>query len=192
VQRAPPGTPAQVRGTTRQSRASAATYSDIVQTIDHIGILVPRLEEAIARWSAALGCDFSPIGRYRSEHYVDTADGVPHAHDARFSVSRTTAPYIELLEVTGTGSHGPDRVGFHHLAVRAQSAQDAAEQAGLPLDAHSVGTGDRMHICFTDPDALDGISIEFISDFPGPIFRDDGSPVWRDPLTGRASLWGPA
>ena len=165
-----------------------------VHTIDHIGILVDDLESAILRWSETLGCEFSPIGRYQSTSYVDTADGAAHAHDARFSVSQTTSPYIELLEVTGTGSHAPDRAGFHHLAIRVESAESESARLalrGIRTAAHSREPDGRMHICFTDARDLDGISLEYISDFPGPIVLDDGSAVWRDPATARASLWGP-
>ncbi|WP_248199325.1 VOC family protein [Microbacterium invictum] len=163
-----------------------------MHTIDHIGILVPDLEAAIARWGVVLQCDFSPIGRYRSAHYVDSADGIPHLHDARFSVSRSRAPYIELLEAVGEGSHAPSRLGVHHFAIRVPRADVEAERQGLGLIAHSREPDGRMHICFTDPAALDGVSLEFVSDFPGPILSDDGSPAWRDPGTGQASLWGPA
>jgi hypothetical protein len=43
---------------------------------------------------------------------------------------------------------------------------------------------------FTDKTVLDGIRMEFISPLPGPIVADDGSELWRDPVTGKASLWG--
>lgn len=165
-----------------------------MHTIDHIGILVADLESAILQWSELLGCAFSPIGRYRSTSYVDTVDGAPHPHDARFSVSQATSPYIELLEVYGTGSHAIDRVGFHHLAIRVDNAESESlrvAQHGIRTTAHSREPDGRMHICFTDPHDLNGISLEYISGFPGPIVLDDGSPVWRDPSTGRASLWGP-
>jgi catechol 2,3-dioxygenase-like lactoylglutathione lyase family enzyme len=162
--------------------------------VDHIGILVPDLDAAIARWSAATGYTFSPVGRYRTAGYSDESDTTPHAHDARFVLSRETGPAIELLEVTGSGTHGPHRTGIHHLALRVDDAEAQVSRLaghGIAVDAWSREPDGRMHICFSDRAALDGIALEFISNFPGPIVTDDGSPAWRDPATGRASLWGP-
>ena len=160
--------------------------------IDHIGILVADLEAAIARWEAATGYTFSPIGRYRTDGYSDASDTEPHRHDARFAISREGAPQVELLEVTGTGTHSAAHLGPHHLAVRVASAEDEADRVrslGHGIDTWARMPDGAMHICFTQRDAL-GIPLEFISAFPGPIVHDDGSQPWRDPETGRASLWG--
>ena len=46
-------------------------------------------------------------------------------------------------------------------------------------------------LCFTRKQDLDGIRLEFVSPLPGPTVADDGSALWRDPATGRNSLWGP-
>jgi len=162
--------------------------------VEHIGILVPDLEEAIGRWSAATGYTFSPIGRYRTDRYSDHSDPDLHHHDARISFSLEGPPRIELMEVTGKGTHGPDQLGIHHLGIQnvadAEGHRDALALKGIAIDGCSFDTEGRILLMFTDRTALDGIRLEFISPLPGPLVADDGSALWRDPATGKASLWG--
>jgi hypothetical protein len=161
--------------------------------IEHIGVLVPDLEDAIARWSAATGYTFSPIARYRTNRYVDHTEPGEHFHDARIAFSREGAPRIELMEVTGHGTHGPAEVGIHHLGFQnvqdPESRVDELTAAGIGHDGISYDEQGRMLLCFTDKTALDGIRLELISSLPGPIVRDDGTELPRDPQTGKAMLW---
>jgi catechol 2,3-dioxygenase-like lactoylglutathione lyase family enzyme len=161
--------------------------------IDHIGILVPDMEEAIERWSAATGYTFSPITRYRTPRYVDHSDPEPHFHDARMSFSREGNPKIELLEVTGTGTHGPAEVGIHHLAFRGfdDPTERLAELAehGIRDDGRSLDEDGAVLLCFTDKRDLDGIRLELISPRRGPVVADDGRALPIDPATGRTDMW---
>lgn len=162
--------------------------------IEHIGILVPDLEEAIERWTAVTGYTFSPIGRYRTERYSDHTDETPHPHDARIAFSLEGPPRIELMEVTGHGTHGPDQLGIHHLGIQnvadPEGKREELAAKGVLVDGCSFDAEGRILLMFTDKTVLDGIRIEFISPLPGPLVADDGSPLWRDPVTGKASLWG--
>lgn len=163
--------------------------------IEHIGILVPNLEEGIARWSAALGYTFSPVARYRTNHYQDHTEVDPHFHDARISFSQETGPRIELMEVTGHGTHGPSEVGIHHfgfLGVADPLTKLAQlEELGVGNDGRALTDDGQVLLCFTDKTALDGIRLEFVSNLVGPTVADDGSELWRDPETGKKSFWGP-
>jgi catechol 2,3-dioxygenase-like lactoylglutathione lyase family enzyme len=164
--------------------------------IDHIGILVPNLEEAIERWSAATGYTFSPIARYRTTRYRDQSDSALHPHDARISFSKEGPPRIELMEVTGSGTHGPDQLGVHHLGFNgiedpeARMAQLAAH--GVRDDGVSLNEEGRILLWFTEKQALDGVRLEFVSPLRGPVVADDGTELPRDPQTGRADLWANA
>jgi len=164
--------------------------------IDHIGILVPDLEAAIERWTAATGYTFSPIARYRTDGYSDHSDPAPHHHDTRVSFSREGPPYIELMSVTGRGTHGPDEAGMHHLGIRGVDDVGAEVRrcaaAGIGEDGKSVLEDGRIHLWFTEKTALDGLRLEFIAPIPGPLVADDGSELWVDPETGRKSFWPPA
>jgi hypothetical protein len=163
--------------------------------IEHVGFLVPNLEEAIERWSAITGYTFSPIARYRTNNYSDRNDPEPHFHDARISFSKEGPPRIELMEVTGAGTHGPAQVGLHHFGF-----PGTADCEGRLAELAAIGVGDdgqaltddgRILLWFTDKDALDGVRLEYVSPLPGPTVADDGSALWVDPATGRNSLWGP-
>lgn len=162
--------------------------------IHHIGILVPDIEAGIERWSKALGYTFSPIVRYRTDRYADHTDQTPHHHDARMSFSREGTPHIELLEVTGHGTHGPDQLGIHHLGIRGVEDPEARLEKlaalGIGSDGKSFDEQGRLLLCFTDKSALDGIRIELVSPLPGPAVADDGRRLPRDPVTGRADFWG--
>jgi catechol 2,3-dioxygenase-like lactoylglutathione lyase family enzyme len=165
------------------------------ELIDHIGILVPDLEAAIEKWSKVLGYEFSPIGRYRSNTYVDNSNREPHFHDTRIAFSRQAGPSIELMSITGEGTHGPAEAGVHHIAFKGiDSVPDRlAECAALGVreDGRSIMPDGSVHLAFTDKRDLDGLRLEFIAPFPRQLIADDGGPLWVDPATGRTSLWGP-
>ncbi|WP_170297160.1 VOC family protein [Georgenia thermotolerans] len=163
--------------------------------IDHIAFLVPDLEEAILWWSAATGCTFSPIARYRTSRWSDRSDPELHDHDARISFSKEGPPRIELMEVTGEGALGAAEIGPHHLGfaqvrdVRARMARLAA--IGVGDDGWSFTKDGTALVAFTERSALDGIRLEMVSPLPGPIVADDGSLLPLDPATGRTDLWAP-
>lgn len=162
--------------------------------IEHIGILVPDLEEAIGRWSAATGYTFSPIARYRTTRYQDRSDPSSHFHNARISFSREGPPRIELMEVTGSGTHSAEQVGIHHLAFTGvedpEARMEELRALGFGDDGRSLLEDGRLHLWFTEKEALDGIRLEFVSPAPAPLVADDGSPLPRDPETGGPDLWG--
>jgi catechol 2,3-dioxygenase-like lactoylglutathione lyase family enzyme len=155
------------------------------QQIAHLGFLVPDLEAAVARWSAALGYTFSPIARYRTDAYVDASDPAPHHHDARIAVSLEDGPMIELMEFTGAGTHAAAQAGFHHLGV--VGVEDVEGEAarfdalGIRSNGAALLADGRAHLSFTEPQDLDGIRFEFVSRFPAPIVGDDGATLPAGP-----------
>ncbi len=161
-------------------------------TVHHIGILVDDLEAAIERWSAATGYRFSPIGRYRTDRWVDSSDPSPHPHDARFAISYEGLPRIELLETTGAGTHAPSQVGPHHIAflgiddVAGERAR--IEALGFATDGSNTDEVGRPLLFFTTPVPAIGTRIELVSSLPGPILTDSGDPAPLDPATGRPSI----
>jgi catechol 2,3-dioxygenase-like lactoylglutathione lyase family enzyme len=162
--------------------------------IDHIGILVPNLEQAIDKWSTVLGYTFSPIGRYRTPRYADHSNPEPHFHDARISFSKQGPPYIELMEAAGDGTHSLDQLGIHHFGIRGSDTRARKDELcalGIGVDGESFSEAGDLLLFFTEKGAMDGVRLEYISPLPGPTVADDGSKLWTDPATGRHSLWGP-
>jgi catechol 2,3-dioxygenase-like lactoylglutathione lyase family enzyme len=157
--------------------------------VDHIGVLVFDLDAAVARWEAVLGYRFSPVGRYRTESYVDLSDPCPHRHDVRFVLSYDGPPRIELLEVTGSGTHGPNRVGVHHLALIGhqdlETERSRLTSLGLEVDGENTDDQGRLLLFFA---GLDGVPLELVSALPGPTVTENGEPLPVDPATGRRSV----
>jgi hypothetical protein len=99
------------------------------------------------------------------------------------------------MEATGQGALGPSQLGVHHIGFAgADPERRIAELAGRGIghDGHALDERGRMLVCFTDEAALDGLRLEFVSALPNPIVADDGSPLPRDPATGRVDIWARA
>lgn len=160
--------------------------------VDHLGILVLDLEEAVERYRRLLGVEFSPVGRYRTERYEDGSEPCPHRHDARFAVTRGAAPRLELLEATGEGTHAARHAGPHHLAFTGlddlDAARDRALAAGARAEAQNTDAAGRRLLVFLAAEPWSGARLELVSSLPGPIVLDDGSPAPVDPRTGRPSV----
>lgn len=147
--------------------------------IDHIGVLVENLEEAIVAWEKATGYTFSPIGRYRTERWRDHSDTTPHPHDARIAFSEQGPPYIELMEFHGEGTHSAkEGEGFHHFGFLdypdVQAKMDELEAAGFGHDGEALDEEGRTILWFTEKRDLNGIRLEFVSTTPQPVVADDG------------------
>ncbi|WP_285362800.1 VOC family protein [Microbacterium sp. LMC-P-041] len=149
--------------------------------IEHIGVLVDDLETAIARWESVMGYTFGPICRYRTDSWIDSSQAGPHHHDARLAFSNEGPPRIELMEVTGSGTHGPSQRGIHHFGIvqidEADELRRSFIERGIAVDGASLDEAGRAILWFTDPEALDGIRLEFVGVEPQPAFSDDGDPL---------------
>jgi catechol 2,3-dioxygenase-like lactoylglutathione lyase family enzyme len=150
--------------------------------IDHIGILVENLEEAIEKWQRATGYTFGPIGRYRTERYRDHSNPEPHWHDARIAFSQQGPPFIELMEFHGEGTHSAkEGEGFHHFGFLdypdAHEKIAEMEAAGFRHDGESLDEQGRTILWFTDKRDLNGVRLEFVAAVPQPVVADDGEPL---------------
>jgi len=126
--------------------------------IDHLGIAVPRLADAIAQWGATLGGPASPPEEIPSQR-------------VRVSFLSVGATHIELLEPTDPGSpigrFLTDRKGgLHHVAFRVPSVNAAlAEQEarGARLIDRVARPGARgRKVGFVHPAAFGGVLVEFV------------------------------
>lgn len=125
-------------------------------TLDHIGIAVGDLEQALAFYRDALGLEVSPPEDVPTEHVR-----------ARFVA--VGGPSLELLEATSADSaiatfiarRGP---GIHHITLRVDDLQEALNRLqarGVRL----VGDGPRpgAHgslVAFVHPSATQGVLVE--------------------------------
>ncbi len=125
--------------------------------IDHIGIAVPNLEEAVTLYQKLLG--------KKPEHYEEVAE--QKARTAFFAVDDTN---LELLE--STSPDGPigkfieknGRGGIHHLCIQVENIEQVLEEykkSGIQLIDEKPRIGARgKKIAFVHPKSTGGVLIE--------------------------------
>jgi hypothetical protein len=118
----------------------------------HVGILVSDVEAARADFTAQLGLEFELV------HSQKIATG----ETTRFCYSLHGPPYIELVEMTGTGSWSPEQPeGFHHIGVCTPSVPARCAAFGNQVDLITPGEDDVPRVVLTRPEALHGIRVEY-------------------------------
>ena len=129
--------------------------------IDHIGIAVEDLDEAVKRYTQLLGKD--------PEHFEEVAD--QKVKTAFFSVGESN---LELLE--STSPDGPigkfiakqGRGGIHHLCVEVEDIEAtiaAYKAAGIQLidETPRIGAHNKL-VAFVHPKSTGGILLELSQD----------------------------
>ncbi len=159
---------------------SAAPDDDVKATLDHIGIAVANLAEALAFYRDALGLDVSPPHEVPSEQ-------------VRATFVPVGAPALELLEPTAADSvigrfidrRGP---GIHHITLRVDDLQATLDQLkgrGVQLIDGSPRPGAHgSRVAFIHPAATHGVLVELKqvaaaevdaslskADAPAPVLR---------------------
>ena len=118
----------------------------------HVGILVRDVEAARADFAARLGMEFEPV------HSQKIATG----ETTRFCYSLQGPPYIELVEMTGTGSWSPEQPeGFHHIGVCDPSVPARCTAFGNRVQVIAPGDDGSPRVLLTPPEALHGVRVEY-------------------------------
>jgi len=118
----------------------------------HVGILVRDVEAARADFTAKLGVEFEPV------HGQQIATG----ETTRFCYSLQGPPYLELVEMTGTGSWSPDQPeGFHHIGISDSDVSARCTALGGQADLIAPGPDGAPLVALTSPEALHGIRVEY-------------------------------
>jgi hypothetical protein len=119
----------------------------------HVGILVRDVEAARGDFAARLGVEFEPV------HSQQLATG----ETTRFCYSLQGPPYLELVEMTGTGSWSPEQPeGFHHIGVPDPDmpGRCAAFSGQFDLIAPGPDAASPL-VVLTAPEALHGVRVEY-------------------------------
>jgi catechol 2,3-dioxygenase-like lactoylglutathione lyase family enzyme len=118
----------------------------------HVGILVKDIEAAAADFTALLGVEFEPV----HAQLVGTGDTV------RLCYSLQGPPYLELMEMTGTGVWSPDQgEGLHHIGVSEPGVSGRCAAFG-EVDVISPGGDGSLLVAMTRPGALHGVRVEYL------------------------------
>ncbi len=117
----------------------------------HIGILVKDVEAARADFTAKLGVEFEPVHSQR----------IATGETSRFCYSLAGPPYLELVEMTGTGSWSADQPeGFHHLGLADPGVAARCSLFGDGVDLIAPGADGSPLVALTPPAALHGVRVE--------------------------------
>ncbi len=126
--------------------------------VDHVGIAVPSLEEALRFWRDALGMEVAGEEEVATEH-------------VRVAFLPAGESRVELLEATSKESpiarHLERRgAGIHHLTLAVTDLEGTLERIrarGLPLldTAPRTGAG-RSRVAFVHPRAAGGVLLELV------------------------------
>ncbi|HEX3715996.1 MAG TPA: VOC family protein [Trebonia sp.] len=118
----------------------------------HVGILVKDVEAARADFTARLGVEFEPV------HSQQIATG----ETTRFCYSLQGPPYLELVEMTGTGSWSAEQPeGFHHIGLSDPSVAARCTVFGSEVDLIAPGPDGSPLVVLTPPEALHGVRVEY-------------------------------
>jgi len=118
----------------------------------HIGILVRDIEAARADFTAKLGVEFEPV------HAQQIATG----ETTRFCYSLQGPPYLELVEMTGTGRWSAEQPeGFHHIGISDPSVPARCAAFGDQVDLIASAEDGAPRVVLTRPEALHGIRVEY-------------------------------
>jgi hypothetical protein len=117
----------------------------------HVGILVKDIEAAAADFGALLGTEFEPV--HSQQIGSDTV---------RLCYSLQGPPYLELMEMTGTGVWSPDQgEGLHHIGISDPSVPGRCAAFG-EVDVITRGGGGSPLVAMTRPAALHGVRVEYL------------------------------
>ena len=148
----------------------------------HVGVLVPDLDQATARFAAVLGLTFTEsaiahVDRFEQRSRVEELD-------LRITWSVEGPPYLELLESQDNdGLYGRSQEGLHHIGLWEPDPETLIERLGglgLENEATQYMPDDRILATYTAPQELYGARLEFIE-----AGRRPGMEAW---LTGKEWL----
>ena len=121
----------------------------------HVGILVRDVEAARADFTALLGVEFEPV---RSQQ-------IATGETTRFCYSLQGPPYLELCEMTGTGSWSAEQPeGFHHIGISDPDIGTRCSALGGEVETVAPGENGAPRVALTQPSALHGVRVEWFDE----------------------------
>ncbi|HYB90561.1 MAG TPA: methylmalonyl-CoA epimerase [Candidatus Binataceae bacterium] len=128
----------------------------MLKRIHHVGVVVPRLDDAMRLWRDVLGLEF-------------TASATIEEQGVKAALLRIGESEIELLEPlspdNGVGRFLARRGGgLHHVCFATDDVArdlESAREKGLPLIDQKPRHGLAGMICFLHPKATRGVLVEY-------------------------------
>ena len=130
----------------------------IERTLDHVGIAVASLDEAIPLWENLLSSKATGREVVDSQHVEVAFVGEGDARIELLAPTRPNSPVAQFIERRGPG--------IHHLAFRVPdlpAALDALAEQGYSLIDKTPRAGSHGHsIGFLHPRSLNGVLVELV------------------------------
>lgn len=127
----------------------------MAQGIDHIGIAVAHVDEALKLWREALGLELDQIEEVPTQKLVSYHLRAGDSHIELLSPTDPTSVIARFLEKSGAG--------IHHIALRVddlQAARSRLVDAGYqPIGEPSMGANGKL-IQFFHPKTTGGVLLE--------------------------------
>ena len=128
----------------------------MIDRIDHLGIAVHRLEDAIPLYEKALGLKCERVEEIPSQKVRTAFFAVGELHVELLEPTADDSAVAKFLASRGEGVH---HVAFHSSDLEAQLAQ--ARDAGVRLvdETPKIGAGGKR-IAFLHPKSTHGVMVE--------------------------------
>ena len=145
------------------------------QTYFHVGIFVYDMNEAIERYSKALGLTFVEPILCGIPHLVD--NGRTSSLELPLCYSHEGPPYYELLQMTGeSGLYGRQNgEGINHLGLWDPDIAATVERLrrdGLEVEAAQYTDDGEFVAAYFRPGDLHGVRIELVDERRRPMMED--------------------
>jgi len=127
----------------------------MLKRINHTGIIVEDIDRAIA--------DFSRLGFSASPIHILEKSGLKTAHLSMAGQDIEIISYLNEAPSFGRDVMG-NKKGLNHIAFEVENINEAiewAEKSGKKLMKGFPAQGSKGRIAFFEPDANDGVLIEF-------------------------------
>jgi quinol monooxygenase YgiN/catechol 2,3-dioxygenase-like lactoylglutathione lyase family enzyme len=139
------------------------TAVDLRPSFFHVGIVVPDLDRAVARYSDVFGIEFTEPAVFDIPRLEDPD---PHPFKMTAAFSRTERPYYELIQAAGDGIVSAAQVGrilYYGVWEPDMAArQEALRAQGVGIDAlFRMDADSTPYAMITAPDLM-GARIEYV------------------------------
>jgi len=126
--------------------------------VDHLGIAVPNLAEALAQWEPTLRAQGSPPEEVASQHVRVSFLSAGATHLEFLEPTDPDSPVGRFLAERGGGIH---HIAFHVTSVNAMLA--SLESRGFRLIDRVARAGARgRRVGFVHPKSYGGVLVEFV------------------------------
>lgn len=132
-----------------------------IQLIDHIGIAVSNLDEAVQTYTQILGATPDHFETLESEGVSTAFFAVGDTHLELLEATHDESPIAKYIQKNGRG-------GLHHICLKVQDIQkklDELKAAGVQLIDQKPRAGAHGKlVAFVHPKAMGGVLLELSQD----------------------------